>query len=404
MRDIFLHAWNAIIRNPLRAGLTVLGVSIGVMAVVVVSSLGDGAKDSIADQIRSVGSNMIIINGRAPATGKAKSAAGSGLSLTDGDVAAMATELASVERVAPVLRSQATATRADRNVSTAVWGTNVDFFKVRNWDIAKGATWTSEDERTKAAVCLVGQTVVRELWDGADPTGQSLRVGKHVFRVVGTLAKKGDSQGRDQDNLVVTSLESARAHLGLGTTGKVHAILLQAVDAEHAFHAEQAVKRLLDARHQILDPDLRDFEVQNLNSIQEQIEGVVGILTAMLLGVAGISLFAGGIGVMNIMLVTVAERTREIGVRMAIGARAGDMAKQFLVESVGLTFAGGVVGVVVGIGVSYLVGDLAHMKVVPHALPVLAALAISAAVGLVFGVLPARRAAQLEPMVALRRE
>ncbi len=404
MRDILLLAWNAIVRNPLRAGLTVLGVSIGVMAVVVVSSLGDGAKDSIADQIRSVGSNMIIVSGRAPAAGKAKSAAGSGLSLTDGDVAAMGTELASVERVAPVLRSQATATRADRNVSTAVWGTSVAFFKVRNWDVAKGATWTPEDERTKAAVCLVGQTVVRELWDGADPTGQSLRVGKHVFRVVGTLAKKGDSQGRDQDNLIVTSLEGARAHLGLGTTGKVHAILLQAVDAEHAFHAEQAVNRLLDARHQIIDPDLRDFEVQNLNSIQEQIESVVGILTALLLGVAGISLFAGGIGVMNIMLVTVAERTREIGVRMAIGARASDMAKQFLVESVGLTLAGGVVGVVVGIAVSYLVGTLANMKVVPHALPVLGALAVSGAVGLVFGVLPARRAAQLEPMVALRRE
>lgn len=404
MRDTLLHAWSAIVRNPLRAALTVLGISIGVMAVVVVSSLGDGAKDSIADQIRSLGSNMIVINGRAPATGKAKSAQGSGLSLTDGDVAAISHEIASVKHVAPVLRSAVTATRADRNVTTAVWGTNRDFFEVRNWPVAKGAMWTPEDERTKAAVCLVGQTLVRELFDGQDPTGLTVRVGRQEFRVLGTLSKKGDSQGRDQDSVVITSVEAARAHLGLAAPGKVHALLIQAEDAERAFHAEQAVTRLLDARHQILNADMRDFDVQNLNSIQEQIEGVVGVLTALLLGVAGISLFAGGIGVMNIMLVTVAERTREIGIRMAIGARARDMAVQFLVESVGLTLAGGVLGVVVGIGVSFAVGKLADMKVTPHPIPVVLALLLSAGVGLVFGVLPARRAAQLEPMVALRRE
>lgn len=404
MRDVILHAWSAIVRNPLRAALTVLGISIGVMAVVVVSSLGDGASDSIADQIRSLGSNMIVVNGRAPATGKAKAAQGSGLSLTDGDARAIRDEIASVKRVAPIVRSQVTATRGDRNVLTAVWGTNLDFFGIRNWPVLKGAAWTPEDERLKTPVCLVGQTLVRELWSGEDPVGQSLRVGTHVYRVIGTLSKKGDSQGRDQDSIVVTSVESARAHLGMASPGKVHALLVEAEDAERAFHAEKSVTRLLDDRHQILIADNRDFDVQNLNAIQEQIQGVVGVLTMLLLGVAGISLFAGGIGVMNIMLVTVAERTREIGVRMAIGARAQDMATQFLVESVGLTLAGGVVGVVVGLIVSFAVGKLMHITVTPHALPVLAALAISGAVGLVFGVLPARRAAGLEPMVALRRE
>ncbi len=398
-----LLAFRAIRRNALRAALTVLGILIGVAAVVIVTGLGTGARESVGKQIEGIGSNFIIVFPENASSSGARKLGG--VRLTEDDGHAISREAVSIRAVAPVLRARAQVVNAERNWSTNVVGSNLDYLIVRNWPMAKGEAWTVTDETSKAKVCVLGKTTKEKLFGDQDPIGRSVRVGRYNYRVLGVLSTKGEAPfGGDQDDMVLMPISSMRARVMRTPPGFTGALMLSATSAETTDRGVKQVESLLRQRHKIEDGKDPDFRIQTQKEFQEIQGAIYGILTVLLVVIAAISLLVGGIGVMNIMLVSVTERTREIGIRMAIGARASDIQTQFLVEAVVLSSLGGLIGVLLGTAVNAALANALGwtMHVDPVALTV--SLSVSAFIGIGFGYFPARRAAQLDPIVALRYE
>jgi putative ABC transport system permease protein len=398
-------ALRAIRRNVLRASLTVLGILIGVAAVITSTALGAGVRDNVTSQIQSIGSNFIIIwPERALASG-ARTANGTGPRLTEDDGLAIKREDVSVEAISPVLGARTQIVFGDKNWSTWAEGVTLDWFKVRNWSLERGGTWTVADESLKSKVCLIGKTVEKQLFPGVDPIGKTIRIGRYPYTIIGILEKKGQTPfGDDQDDNLVMPISSMRARVLHTAPGFAGVLMLSARSSETTDRAVKQADSILRQRHHI-EPDAQpDFQIRTLKEFQEMQVKVYDILTVVLIGVAAISLLVGGIGVMNIMLVSVTERTREIGIRMAIGAREADIRSQFLIEAVVLAVLGGIAGAIIGIAAITGLGFVLEwpMHVNPTALTV--AVVVSGLTGVAFGFFPAHRAAKLDPITALHHE
>ncbi|HVH41702.1 MAG TPA: ABC transporter permease [Labilithrix sp.] len=396
-------ALSAIVRNKLRAALTVLGILIGVTAVVMVTALAGGASASVGAQIDSFASNALFINPenvqqsgvRAKSLGR----------LTEGDAKAIAREAVSVTNVAPWLSTAGQVVYGDRNVATMLVGTTIPYFPIRRFKVGKGELWTESDENVKTKVCVVGQTVAEKLFGNLDPVGRTIRIGRYPYRIIGVLEPKGNSPfGEDQDDRILMPIGSFRGRIMRTSPGRVDTILASASSEETTSRAQAQITSILRQRHRIPEGRDADFTVNTQSEFRQAQEAITDVLSALLLSVAAVSLVVGGIGVMNIMLVSVAERTREIGIRLSIGARERDILVQFLVEAVVLSLAGGILGIIVGSASTMALGHALGWNTTPTPGAIGIAAATSAVIGVVFGFLPARRAASLDPIEALRTE
>jgi len=400
-----LLALVAIRRNVLRASLTVLGILIGVMAVVAITALGAGARDSVGSKIQALGSNFLLVFPQSTAVSGAHGAQGTGHRLTEDDGRAILGESDSVKAITPWLESQVQVVFGDNNWSTMAGGATTDFQIVRNWHVTRGSIWTEHDEATKAKVCILGSTVADKLFGTADAVGQTIRIGRYPFRVLGVLESKGQAPfGGDLDDILLMPIGSMRTRILKTPPGFVGIFMVSATTAEATDHAVNQINSILRQRHKIVDGAEDDFKVRTLKEFQDLQARVYDILTLVLVIVAGISLVVGGIGVMNIMLVSVTERTREIGIRMAIGAREADIRTQFLVEAVVLAVLGGLLGAVLGTVIVAVASKILEWPMTVNPVALAVSLTVSGATGVAFGFFPAPRAAKLDPIVALHHE
>jgi putative ABC transport system permease protein len=408
MRSLLLAltiAFRAILRNRLRAVLTILGILIGVASVVTITALGAGARDSVGGQIQSIGSNFVIIFPQSAAASGAKGAQGSGVRLSGEDGKAILRDALSVTAVSPAIRAGAQAVYGDKNVLTSAEGVLLSYFTIRNWKVAHGSLWTEHDELLKTKTCVIGSTIQTKLFGDVDAVGQTLRIGRYPFRVVGVMESKGEAPfGGDQDDIIVMPITSFRARIVKTPPDFAGVLMVSATSAETTHRAVHQIDAILRQRHHIAEGHAPDFEIHTQAEFQAMQSVIYNLLTLLLVCVAAISLFVGGIGVMNIMLVSVTERTREIGIRMAIGARSHEIQTQFLVEAVALAMLGGVAGALLGIGAIAIAGRVLAWKMALNPLALGVSIGTSALTGVVFGFFPARRAAQLDPIEALRHE
>jgi putative ABC transport system permease protein len=403
--SIIRIAFNALSRNKMRAALTMLGIIIGVSAVIAMVSIGQGAQASVQAQIAGMGTNLLFISAGAQNVGGVRSGTGdTGTNtLTADDLDAIKREVPSVALVSPSVTTRAQLVSGDANWNTQLQGTSEQLPGIRNWTVQSGDFFTDADVRTAARVIVLGQTVADNLFPGTDPTGQTVRVSNLPFRVVGVLARKGqDSQGRDQDDTAFTPYTTVQKKI-LGNT-RLPVAYVSAVSADATYTAQQQITDLLRQRHKLAPSDPDDFTVRNMSDIAEAANQTNSVMTMLLGSIAGVSLLVGGIGIMNIMLVSVTERTREIGIRMAIGARSSAVRTQFLIESVVLSLAGGFAGIVLGVVVSLAIPALFGWQTLVSPASIIGSVIFSAAVGIFFGYYPARKAAALDPIDALRFE
>ncbi|MFH1116353.1 MAG: ABC transporter permease [Pseudomonadota bacterium] len=392
--------------NVMRSLLTMLGIVIGVGAVIVMVSVGAGARELVGEQIRSIGSNLILVVPGATTQGGARLGAGSVHTLTASDARALEEDCPAVKQAAPMWGNVAQVVYGNRNWRTRITGTSNAYFAVREWGLAYGRAFTPEEERRAAKVAVMGKTVVENLMGDIYPLGKIVRIQNVPFTVVGVLEAKGQSpRGTDQDDTILIPLATAQYRLfGTPFSGEVQAILIQARRISLIPEAEKQVNDLLTRRHKLKVSDEKDFSVRNLTEILASARESLNIMTTLLGAIAAISLLVGGIGIMNIMLVSVTERTREIGIRMAVGARSMDILTQFLIEAVVLSVLGGLMGIVSGITGAYLFARATSWPALIDPTSMGTALLFSAAVGVFFGFYPAFKASRLLPIEALRYE
>jgi ABC-type antimicrobial peptide transport system permease subunit len=450
---ILLASFTALRRNVMRSALTTLGIVIGVGAVIAMMEIGNGSSAQIQKTIASMGANTLMIFPGAAASGGVSFGAGSTMTLTPQDGEAIVNECPSVRATAPVIRSRnAPVIFGSKNwVPHEILGSTPDFLVVRDWPIAEGASFEDRDVRNAAPVCLIGQTLMRELFPGQSPVGQEVRLQNVALRVVGVLEKKGaNMMGRDQDDVLVAPWTTIKFRISGGTTANVATpaatttgtstprgqlypgsasglyptrsaiqtknspmpvrmitvdqLIVSAASAAETSEATSQITRLLHDRHRLGEGEVDDFNIRDMAEISKVLSSTTVMMTKLLLVVAMISLIVGGVGIMNIMLVSVTERTKEIGLRMAVGARGTDILRQFLTESVILCLAGGAMGIALGRGSSYLVSKILHWPTLPSLGAIIASVLVSATVGIIFGYYPAWKAARLDPIEALRYE
>ncbi|MGC2424079.1 MAG: ABC transporter permease [Nitrospirota bacterium] len=388
--------------NKMRSALTMLGIIIGVAAVITMLAVGEGAKESLAQSIASLGSNMILVIPGSTTSGGARMGTGNTTTLVPEDSQAMVSESA-VDSAAPMVRGTGQVVFQDRNWSTSIIGATEDYARVREWPVSRGRFIIKQDVDGRTKNCLIGQTVVDEIFGDEDPVGKIIRIKQVPFTVVGVLETKGQSPGgQDQDDTVLVPLSTAMSRL-FGVTS-VQAIMVKAKGPDTVNRAVDQVTALLRQRHKISEGEDDDFSVRNLSEMLATAEAQTRIMAILLGSVASVSLLVGGIGIMNIMLVSVTERTREIGIRMAVGAKENDILLQFLVEAVVLSLIGGIIGILLGIGLSSAVAAFSQFKTSVSISSVLLSFLFSAAVGIFFGFYPAKKAAGMDPISALRYE
>jgi len=394
--------------NKLRSILTMLGIIIGVAAVIAMVSVGSGAQARIAEQIQSLGSNLLVVLSGSINQGGVRMGSGSQLTITEDDAWAIQREVQGVQAAAPAMRGGGQVVWGNLNWSTIIQGATPEFFEARDWPVVAGQAFGQDAVDGATKMAILGQTVARNIFGDSDPVGQVIRIKKVPFTVVGVLDKKGQTTwGQDQDDLIVVPLTTAkRKLLGVSQANarSVNSISVRVREGADIKEAEVQTRELLRQRHRLQPYQEDDFSIRNLAEIAEAQEASSRVMTILLAAVASVSLFVGGIGIMNIMLVSVTERTREIGLRMAVGARGRDILAQFLVEAVTLSMIGGLIGVVVGVIVSYTIPYFAGWRTLISAEAIVVAFAFAAAVGIFFGFYPARKAAQLNPIEALRYE
>ena len=402
-RTVFRMALKSIFKNKMRTALTMLGIVIGVGAVIVMVAIGNGAQSQIKKQISGLGTNLIVITAGSVQTGGASQGAQSFNRLTVDDVDAIRREATLLGGVSPVIVTRTQIVGGSGNWRAEVNGVSTDFFAIRDWATTSGELFTEDDVRTKRTVVLLGATVAKNLFADGDPIGSEIRLGKTPFTVVGVLASKGQTaSGSDQDDVVIVPYTAAQTRLnGFSFVGQ---ILAMAASPTDLLAAQDEIKVIMRAAHGIPNGGTDDFTVRDQTAIAKAATSTSSIMTSLLAAIASVSLIVGGIGIMNIMLVSVTERTREIGIRMAIGARGSDVMLQFLVESIVMCLLGGLLGLGVGVGGASLVGKLTGWTIVTPASAVFLAVGFSAAVGIFFGFYPARKASSLDPIQALRFE
>lgn len=392
--------------NKMRSALTTLGIVIGVAAVVAMFAIGTGASRNVEAQLASMGTNLLVVRSGSTTSGGLRMGYGAAPTLTFEDVDAIVKECPAVGKAAPTAAGTVQIVYGNSNWSTRAEGTTPPMLDIRNWTIGSGRSFNSSEVRSAAKVCLLGQTVADNLFGNEDPVGKIVRVKKIPMVVVGVLGKKGtNAMGQDQDDTILMPITTAQKRVfGSRFQGKVSSILVQAADAASIQAAIGQIDSLLTERHRIRSEEEKDFTVMNLAELMEAAAQSTKTLSFLLAAVASISLLVGGIGIMNIMLVSVTERTREIGIRMAVGARRPDILLQFLSEAVILSVLGGVTGILLGIIVSSLIGHFAGWPTVISPLSIALAFGFSAMVGIFFGYYPASKASALDPIEALRYE
>ena len=400
-------ALRALRRNKMRSALTTLGIVIGVAAVIAMVSIGRGANYAVQQQIESLGTNMLMVIPGATTSGGARSGWGGMSTLTVRDGETIRSDAPAVADVTWFKRSIAQAVYGDQNWSTSVQGVTPSYPSVREWKVVNGSFFTQRDEDTANRVVVLGQTVVDNLFGlGEDPIGATIRLKDVPFRVIGVLDRKGQTTwGQDQDDVAIIPFNTAeRRVLGTEILGSVDMIFVSAASKHDVTTAQDQVTQVLRERHRIQPGQDDDFTVRNLSEMAQASASATQVMTSLLLAVASISLLVGGIGIMNILLVSVTERTREIGIRMAVGAKSRHILLQFLVEAITLSLVGGIFGAVLGVGAARLVSALAGWPTLVSPGAVIGSLLFSGAVGVFFGFYPARKAARLDPIAALRYE
>ncbi|HEX6212167.1 MAG TPA: ABC transporter permease [Methylomirabilota bacterium] len=394
--------------NKLRSALTVLGIVIGVGAVIAMVAVGSGAQARLDEQIRSLGSNLMLVVAGSATTRGVRSGGGSNVTLTEDDALALQREIPAVQAAAATWGRNMHVVHGNLNWGTLVQGATPEWLEVKDWPLVEGRPITGEDHRTAAKVALVGQTAALNLFGDVSPLGLTLRINRVPFTVIGVLDRKGQNTwGHDQDDTVMVPLSTARRKLFGRISGRARAIWVITVkirEGEDFADAQMQIRELLRQRHRLPPDRDDDFRLRNPYEVAERHAEASRVMTQLLAAIGSISLLVGGIGIMNIMLVSVTERTREIGLRMAVGARSRDILVQFLVEAVALSLIGGLVGIAVGLGGSRAIGYFAEWRTQIEVEAVLLAFGFAAAIGVVFGLYPARKAARLDPIEALRYE
>ena len=398
------EAWHAMSANRLRTFLTMLGMVIGVGAVVLMMAIGEGAQQSIKRSIDSMGSNLFVILSGSSSTSGSRSASGSSSTLNMNDATAIG-DLEDIGAFAPISVGNAQIIYAGNNSNSAIVGTTPSYFSIRRWDVESGELFSDADIRSASRVALVGKTVVENLFgDEVDPIGKTIRIKKSPFLIVGVLESKGQSfDGRDQDDTIIVPITTAQRKLfGNQIPGSVRMIMAQAKSEKYMGVAEDAINDLIRQRHNIRENTESDFSVRNLTAMAKTASDTAKTMSMLLGAIASISLLVGGIGIMNIMLVSVTERTREIGIRMAIGAREKDILLQFLLEACVISIVGCVIGVGLGLGGALLVKKMVGAEILISMQSIVLAFSVAASVGVFFGYYPASKAAKLHPIEALR--
>ena len=401
-KESFLMAWASLIANKMRSILTMLGIIIGVAAVIALVSIGNGVKQDIQNSISSLGSNLLMVMPGAPRTPGVRPSAGSMKSLKVSDYEAIS-KLDGVKAASPMTNGSYVVIYQNKNWTTSVSGVSYNYLDVNNWSMKSGRFLSEKNVQNRERVAVVGKTVVKNLFGDEDPVGAEIRVKNIPFRIIGVLNSKGSgAMGNDQDDMVIIPYTTAMERVeGIDYLRMIYVV---GKDENGIDRLQSDIENLLRVRHGIKDTNLDDFNIQNMNSIMETMEETTGTLTLFLGAVAAISLVVGGIGIMNIMLVSVTERTREIGVRKALGATYSVIVTQFLIEAVVISLMGGIIGIILGIGSSKLIGMASGMSTVISIPTIGMSFAFSMAIGLIFGIYPARKAAKLNPIDALHYE
>jgi len=401
--DIFEIALISLTRNKVRSFLTMLGIIIGVGAVIAMMAVGTGAQENIKSQIASLGTNVILVFPGSFNQGGVRSGTGTSASLTPEDLIAIQTQCPSVALASPSVRDGAQIVYQEQNWRASIIGATPEYFTIRSWPVSSGQYFTDADIRGATKVCVIGQTIADNLFKENDPVGQVIRIRKMPFRIVGVLSVKGQSaQGSDQDDIIIAPYTTVQKKM----TGQTFLsnIMISAISEDAMVDAQSQIAELLRVRHKLQPWDENDFTVRSQTEIATAAQSTSEVLTILLASIASISLIVGGIGIMNIMLVSVTERTKEIGIRMAIGATAKNIMMQFLIEAVVLSLLGGLIGVLLGVLSSTLISKFAGWTTMVSSTSIFLAFTFSAAIGIFFGLYPARKAAQLNPIDALRYE
>ena len=400
----FQIALRALLRNKARSILTMLGIIIGVAAVIAMIGIGQGADQTVQKQIATLGSNMIFISSGSRRVGGLHVGWGGTKTLVESDIAAITRECPAVVAAAPGTQTSAQVVYEGDNWGTRIVGTTPEYFAIRTWDFQSGSSFTNDDVTTAANVAVIGETVRKNLFASTNPIGKKIRVGTLPFTVIGVLVAKGQSAAlsEDQDDTIIAPLTTVQKKI----TGQpwLRFAMVSASSRANSYVAQQQIEALLRDRHRIRKGESDDFAVRNLADIADVASEASKVMTVLLGSIGGVSLFVGGLGIMNIMLVSVTERTREIGIRIAIGATEADVKRQFLIEAIVISLAGGIIGILLGIGASFTISTTAGWPVAISTVAILVAALVSIAIGVFFGFYPAQKAARLDPIEALRYE